>query len=164
MRENFQEVRLGFEKFLKKFTILIYFVENFCWLFRTKNFWFLLWLQLLFSADPKLAENISGVILFHETLYQKAENGEPLVDLLKKRCIIPGIKVDCGVVNLFGSEDEVTTQGAQNCVYRSYFVNWKSRCPFETRVMWSLNWKISFNSPRNYFLCTLHGIAVSSVY
>lgn len=58
-----------------------------------------------------LSENISGVILFHETLYQKADDGTPLVSLLEKRGIIPGIKVDKGVVPLFGSDDECTTQG-----------------------------------------------------
>ncbi|KAJ2940280.1 hypothetical protein O0L34_g11852 [Tuta absoluta] len=66
--------------------------------------------QLLFSTDPAISENISGVILFHETLYQKADDGTPLVQLLEKRGIIPGIKVDKGVVPLFGSEDECTTQ------------------------------------------------------
>ncbi|CAH8604459.1 unnamed protein product [Dicrocoelium dendriticum] len=39
--------------------------------------------QLLFSTDPSLAKNISGVILYHETLYQKAEDGTPLVRLLQ---------------------------------------------------------------------------------
>jgi fructose-bisphosphate aldolase class 1 len=58
-----------------------------------------------------VAENISGVILFHETLYQKADDGTPFVELLKQKGIIPGIKVDKGVVPLFGSEDESTTQG-----------------------------------------------------
>lgn len=67
--------------------------------------------QLLFTTDPKISENISGVILFHETLYQKADDGTPFVELLKKRNIIPGIKVDTGVVDLFGSEGECTTQG-----------------------------------------------------
>jgi fructose-bisphosphate aldolase, class I len=53
------------------------------------------------------------VILFHETLYQKADDGTPLVSLLEKRGIIPGIKVDKGVVPLMGSEDECTTQGKE---------------------------------------------------
>lgn len=67
--------------------------------------------QLLFTADNSLSNNVSGVILFHETLYQKADDGTPFVELLKKKGIIPGIKVDKGVVNLMGSEDECTTQG-----------------------------------------------------
>lgn len=67
--------------------------------------------ELLFTTDDKITTNISGVILFHETLYQKAADGTPFVDLLRKRNIIPGIKVDTGVVDLFGSEGECTTQG-----------------------------------------------------
>lgn len=67
--------------------------------------------ELLFTTDNKISENVSGVILFHETLYQKAADGTPFVDLLKKKNIIPGIKVDTGVVDLFGSEGECTTQG-----------------------------------------------------
>uniref|UniRef100_A0A336MRN6 fructose-bisphosphate aldolase n=1 Tax=Culicoides sonorensis TaxID=179676 RepID=A0A336MRN6_CULSO len=67
--------------------------------------------QLLFTADEVVCQNISGVILFHETVYQKADDGTPFVELLKKKGIIPGIKVDKGVVNLYGSEDECTTQG-----------------------------------------------------
>ena len=69
------------------------------------------------------------MILFHETLYQKADDGTMLVDLLRKKCIIPGIKVDCGVVPLFGSEGESTTQGMvkrfsyYSSVPRTYFVN-----------------------------------------
>lgn len=67
--------------------------------------------QLLFTSDKVVAEHISGVILFEETLYQKADNGTPFVELLKQKGIIPGIKVDKGVVPLLGSEDECTTQG-----------------------------------------------------
>ena len=36
---------------------------------------------------------ISGVILFHETLYQKADDGTPFIDLIRQRGILPGIKV-----------------------------------------------------------------------
>ena len=35
------------------------------------------------------------MILFEETLYQKADDGTPFVDLLKAQNIIPGIKVRC---------------------------------------------------------------------
>lgn len=67
--------------------------------------------QLLFTSDKVIGDYISGVILFHETLYQKADDGTPFPELLKQRGIIPGIKVDTGVVPLFGSLDECTTQG-----------------------------------------------------
>ena len=56
-------------------------------------------------------QHISGVILFHETFYQKTEDGTPLVKLLQDQGIIPGIKVDKGTVKLGGTDEEFTTQG-----------------------------------------------------
>jgi len=68
--------------------------------------------ELLFTSDAeKMSAAISGVILFHETLYQKASDGRNLVELIKEKGIIPGIKVDTGVKPLMGSEGEGTTQG-----------------------------------------------------
>ncbi|XP_048768054.1 fructose-bisphosphate aldolase-like [Ostrea edulis] len=67
--------------------------------------------ELLFSADKSVAENISGVILFHETFYQSTKEGIPFVKVLKDKGIIPGIKVDKGVVPLAGTDGESTTQG-----------------------------------------------------
>jgi fructose-bisphosphate aldolase class I len=67
--------------------------------------------QILFTADPKMNEHISGVILFHETLYQKTDDGTPFVKLLQSQGIVPGIKVDKGVVPLAGTIGECTTQG-----------------------------------------------------
>jgi hypothetical protein len=42
---------------------------------------------------PGLGEFISGVILFEETLYQRAADGTPFVELMHRQNIIPGIKV-----------------------------------------------------------------------
>lgn len=67
--------------------------------------------QLLFTSGREMASAISGVILFHETLYQKADDGTPFVKILTDQGIIPGIKVDKGTVNLAGTLDESTTQG-----------------------------------------------------
>lgn len=66
--------------------------------------------ELLFTA-PNLNEYISGVILFEETLYQNANDGTPFVKILKDLNIIPGIKVDKGVVALPGTDGETETQG-----------------------------------------------------
>ena len=41
-----------------------------------------------------MEEYISGVIMFEETLYQKSDDGTPFVDILRKKSVIPGIKVD----------------------------------------------------------------------
>lgn len=99
--------------------------------------------QLLFTTDPKMSENISGVILFHETLYQKADDGTSFVDLLKKRGIIPGIKVDSGVVPLMGSEDECTTQGLDDLAKRCAQYK-KDGCDF---AKWRCVLKIGKNTP-----------------
>ncbi len=52
----------------------------------------------------------SGVILFEETLYQKAEDGSLLRDVLSGKGVVLGIKVDKGVVPLPGTDGETTVQ------------------------------------------------------
>jgi len=99
--------------------------------------------QLLFTADDAVLNNISGVILFHETVYQKADDGTPFVEVLKKRGIIPGIKVDKGVVDLFGSEDECTTQGLDDLSARCAQYK-KDGCDF---AKWRCVLKIGKNTP-----------------
>nr|XP_027195117.1 fructose-bisphosphate aldolase-like isoform X2 [Dermatophagoides pteronyssinus] len=73
--------------------------------------------QLLFYSEG-LEQYISGVILFDETVYQKDDKGVPFPELLKKKGIIPGIKVDTGVVTLQGTNGESTTQGLDNLTKR----------------------------------------------
>lgn len=67
--------------------------------------------QLLFTADASMSDAISGVILFDETFWQKTDDGTPFVELLKSKNIIPGIKLDTGMVELLGTNAETTTQG-----------------------------------------------------
>ena len=69
-----------------------------------------LYRQMLFTTEG-LEKHVSGVIMFHETFYQKTDDGTTFVDSLKAKGIIPGIKVDKGVIALAGSEGEGTTQG-----------------------------------------------------
>jgi fructose-bisphosphate aldolase, class I len=66
--------------------------------------------HLLFTA-PEIAKNISGVILYDETIRQKAPNGTPLPEVLSKQGIIPGIKVDTGAKELAGHPGEKITEG-----------------------------------------------------
>eukprot|EP00761_Pharyngomonas_kirbyi_P011268 gb/GECH01011293.1/.p1 GENE.gb/GECH01011293.1/~~gb/GECH01011293.1/.p1 ORF type:complete len:361 (+),score=88.77 gb/GECH01011293.1/:1-1083(+) len=66
--------------------------------------------ELLFTSPEEYANYISGVIMFEETLYQKTEEGTSFVDVLKKKGVVPGIKVDKGVVKI-NSTDETVTQG-----------------------------------------------------
>src|SRR3982750_3783214 len=54
------------------------------------------YLELMFRPSEAMSKNISGVILYDETIWQKAKDGTPLVDIIKKSGAIPGIKVDEG--------------------------------------------------------------------
>ena len=66
--------------------------------------------EMLFRTES-LGKHISGAILFDETLRQHGADGTPLVQVLQKQFIIPGIKVDLGAYPLAGSPEEVVTQG-----------------------------------------------------
>jgi fructose-bisphosphate aldolase class I len=66
--------------------------------------------ELLFTT-PGIEEAISGVILFDETLRTKASDGTPFPQLLSKKGIVPGIKVDKGPVDLPEFPGEVVTEG-----------------------------------------------------
>uniref|UniRef100_A0A8C9CSL2 Fructose-bisphosphate aldolase n=1 Tax=Phocoena sinus TaxID=42100 RepID=A0A8C9CSL2_PHOSS len=70
-----------------------------------------LYRQVLFSADDRVKKCIGGVIFFHETLYQKDDNGVLFVRTIQDKGIVVGIKVDKGVVPLAGTDGETTTQG-----------------------------------------------------
>ena len=66
--------------------------------------------QLLFGTEG-IGDVISGVILFDETIRQRADDGTPFVQLLERAGVIPGIKVDRGTTPLAGCPDEVVTEG-----------------------------------------------------
>jgi fructose-bisphosphate aldolase, class I len=66
--------------------------------------------ELLFTT-PKVAEYISGVILYDETIRQRTKEGEPFPAYLARTGIIPGIKVDTGAKPLAGSPEEKITEG-----------------------------------------------------
>ena len=89
--------------------------------------------EMLFTT--KGAEDfVSGVILFDETLRQKASDGTPLAQILTSKGIIPGIKVDKGPTKLAGSDDEQITDGldglrARLAEYRTLgarFAKWRA--------------------------------------
>jgi len=66
--------------------------------------------EMLFTA-PGVAETISGVILYDETIRQKTKDGVPFSDYLTKLGVIPGIKVDTGAKPLAGFPNETITEG-----------------------------------------------------
>jgi fructose-bisphosphate aldolase, class I len=67
--------------------------------------------ELLFSSAEAMSKHISGVILYDETIRQKAKDGTALVKLIEKSGAIPGIKVDKGTKPLPFYSGEVITEG-----------------------------------------------------
>ena len=66
--------------------------------------------EMLFRGAEGM-KNISGVILYDETIWQKAKDGTPLVEIIKQSGAIPGIKVDEGTKPLPNCPGEVVTSG-----------------------------------------------------
>jgi fructose-bisphosphate aldolase, class I len=66
--------------------------------------------EMLFRSAEGM-KHISGVILYDETIRQKAKDGTPLVELIKKAGSIPGIKVDEGAKPLPFCPGELVTVG-----------------------------------------------------
>src|SRR5215472_6282526 len=66
--------------------------------------------ELLFRC-PDGMKHISGVILYDETIRQKAKDGTPLVKLIEQSGAVPGIKVDAGAKPLALCPGETITEG-----------------------------------------------------
>ncbi|MEC7911147.1 MAG: class I fructose-bisphosphate aldolase, partial [Pseudomonadota bacterium] len=60
-----------------------------------------------------MKNNIGGVILFDETIRQRAKDGTPLIELINNQGALPGIKVDKGLEPLQESPEESLTQGLE---------------------------------------------------
>ncbi len=74
--------------------------------------------ELLFRSADAMRNCISGVILYDETIWQKARDGTPLVKLIEQTGAIPGIKVDEGTKPLPGCPNEVVTVGLDKLAER----------------------------------------------
>jgi fructose-bisphosphate aldolase class I len=66
--------------------------------------------EMLFTT-PGIAEHISGVILFDETLRQKTRAGQPFPEFLAQLGIVPGIKVDKGTKPIPFFPGDMITEG-----------------------------------------------------
>jgi fructose-bisphosphate aldolase, class I len=67
--------------------------------------------EMLFRSKEAMSKYISGVILYDETIWQKAKDGTPLVKLIEQAGAIPGIKVDEGTQPLPNCPGELITVG-----------------------------------------------------
>lgn len=89
--------------------------------------------EMLFTT-PNLHQHIAGVILFEETLTQVGSNGKTLGNILAEAGIMPGIKVDKGLVDLPFTSGEKITQGLDDlkdrlATYQSHgarFAKWRA--------------------------------------
>ncbi|HEY1631458.1 MAG TPA: class I fructose-bisphosphate aldolase [Rhizomicrobium sp.] len=66
--------------------------------------------EMMFRAAEGM-KHVSGVILFDETIRQKAKDGTMLVRLIEQAGAVPGIKVDKGAHPLAGSPGDTVTEG-----------------------------------------------------
>nr|XP_057919446.1 fructose-bisphosphate aldolase B [Doryrhamphus excisus] len=99
--------------------------------------------DLLFSAGDCISKSIGGVILFHETLYQKSDKGKPFPKVIEEQGIVVGIKVDKGTAGLNGTDGETTTQGLDGLSERCAQYK-KDGCDF---AKWRCVLKISESCP-----------------
>src|SRR5437870_6340810 len=67
--------------------------------------------EMMFRTSEAMSKYVSGVILYDETIRQKAKDGTPLVKIIEKAGALPGIKVDKGIKPLPFSPGEVITEG-----------------------------------------------------
>jgi fructose-bisphosphate aldolase class I len=65
----------------------------------------------LIVTIPHLADSIGGAILFDETIRQATADGTPMIAVLERAGIVPGIKVDAGAKDLAGHPGEKVTEG-----------------------------------------------------
>jgi len=68
------------------------------------------WRELLLTT-PRLADYISGAILYDETIRQSTSGGTPFPRYMAQQGVIPGIKVDTGAKDLAGFPGEKVTEG-----------------------------------------------------
>ena len=74
--------------------------------------------EMLFRTEAAMRECISGVILYDETIRQKAKDGTPLPALIAASGAVPGIKVDLGARPLAMQPGETITEGLDGLAER----------------------------------------------
>jgi fructose-bisphosphate aldolase class I len=71
-----------------------------------------LYRNFLFTTNKEISKYISGVILSPEAHSQQSDDGKPFIKHIQEHGLLPGVKVDTGIVPLTWSEDgESSTQG-----------------------------------------------------
>lgn len=86
--------------------------------------------QILITTKQEI---LSGVILYDETFWQRTDAGQPFVEYLQDQDVLPGIKVDLGLIDLPGFPGEKITQGldglpermAKYAAHGATFAKWR---------------------------------------
>jgi len=99
--------------------------------------------ELMFRAGEGM-KYISGVILFDETIRQKAKDGTPLVKLIEEAGAVPGIKVDAGAKPMALDPGQTVTEGLDGLRERlveyhklgARFAKWRATYN-PTKVSWN---------------------------
>ena len=95
-----------------------------------------------FSKANDIANYISGVILFDETIRQKSKNGPTLVEVISNAGSLPGIKVDTGAKDLAFNSNEKVTEGLDGLRERlieyynlgAKFAKWRAVITIESSI------------------------------
>jgi fructose-bisphosphate aldolase class I len=122
--------------------------------------------DLLITA-PDINQYIAGIILFEETLEQEGLDGTLFTTKLKQLGILPGIKVDKGLVALPNTADEQITQGLDGLGERlaeykklgACFAKWRAVYQITTTTPSTLAIKTNAECLARYAaLCQVNGI------
>ncbi len=99
--------------------------------------------RLLLAQTKGLSEFVHGVILFEETFSQTDDNGTKISQLFSEQGIMPGIKVDKGLIDLTNTDGEKVTQGLDGLEERIQTFKQKGA----TFAKWRNVYSISDNKP-----------------
>ncbi len=97
----------------------------------------------LLLTTPRIEKYVSGVILFDETIRQMTLDGELFRDLLKRKGILVGIKVDKGLEEFSTGSKETITKGIEDL--RSRLLDYKQM--YATFTKWRAAFQISEHTP-----------------
>lgn len=95
--------------------------------------------QLLFEISPESNKYIGGVILYDETTRQKDTKGVSFLKTMIDNGIVPGIKLDAGLINLPGHSVDQVAQGLDD-LHKRVATYYDMGCRFaKWRAAFSIN-------------------------